>query len=369
MLENSKTRFNKKTINSLKENNIICELNFDQDSKFSLTDQGLKSAEICFSKKKIKIKEINFKTFTSNEKILIQSTFQKKKNSKMILKKKIKNQLKFLKSEIKNWELNLIIDNREKRSNFDKEKDSFFYNKLQKNNIKVKLQNLPLGDFTWIIKIENNEGEKYQFITDYIIERKIIDDLSSSIIDGRYKDQKKRLNQSDLKNIFYLIEGDVNLSNNKGSLKTAILSMRLFSRFNVLKTKNIRDTLILISKMHLEITKIYNIIFSTQEVIIFKKTFEDFCKKQKKYSNLNLKNATLNAIKRIPKFGDESSFKIISIFPTIRSLYSSINCEKEKDSIDIVLNKFLNKNQKKILIELFTKENYNLNLQPKITDY
>ena len=43
---------------------------------------------------------------------------------------------------------------------------------------------------------------------DVIIERKTVDDLASSIVDKRYKDQKKRLAKCGVKNIYYLIEGN-----------------------------------------------------------------------------------------------------------------------------------------------------------------
>jgi len=46
-------------------------------------------------------------------------------------------------------------------------------------------------------------------VLDYIIERKIADDLASSITDGRYRDQKYRLLKTALKNIMYLVEGNV----------------------------------------------------------------------------------------------------------------------------------------------------------------
>ena len=42
----------------------------------------------------------------------------------------------------------------------------------------------------------------------YLIERKCINDLSISIIDGRFRDQKSRLIESNA-NVIYIIEGSV----------------------------------------------------------------------------------------------------------------------------------------------------------------
>lgn len=57
---------------------------------------------------------------------------------------------------------------------------------------------LNIGDFVWLL-----DGK----VLNYIIERKKADDLASSIIDGRYKEQKYRLKMSNIKNVFYLFEG------------------------------------------------------------------------------------------------------------------------------------------------------------------
>ena len=41
---------------------------------------------------------------------------------------------------------------------------------------------------------------------DFIVERKRMDDLASSICDGRFREQKHRLKQSGLGHVIYLIE-------------------------------------------------------------------------------------------------------------------------------------------------------------------
>lgn len=57
---------------------------------------------------------------------------------------------------------------------------------------------LTIGDFAFCYN-----GE----VLDYVIERKKADDLSSSIIDGRYKEQKYRLKNCGASNILYFYEG------------------------------------------------------------------------------------------------------------------------------------------------------------------
>jgi len=47
---------------------------------------------------------------------------------------------------------------------------------------------LNVGDFTWIARHKSSKHE--DIILNYIVERKRMDDLCSSILDGRYKEQK-----------------------------------------------------------------------------------------------------------------------------------------------------------------------------------
>lgn len=49
---------------------------------------------------------------------------------------------------------------------------------------------MPVGDGIWIARHKTFDSE---YVLDFIVERKKIDDLCSSIRDNRYKDQKLRL--------------------------------------------------------------------------------------------------------------------------------------------------------------------------------
>ena len=99
--------------------------------------------------------------------------------------------------------------------------------------LKVVTENLPLGD----IIICDDKEEKL------IIERKSINDLLSSIKDGRYEEQSYRLNGSEHHNhnIIYMIEGDVNKMNRfkdnkmeKYTVYSAIFSLNYYKGFSVL---------------------------------------------------------------------------------------------------------------------------------------
>ena len=51
-----------------------------------------------------------------------------------------------------------------------------------------------------------------EYVLDYMVERKRCDDLVSSVRDQRYAAQKYRMRQSGLRNLFYLLEGDPDIT-------------------------------------------------------------------------------------------------------------------------------------------------------------
>jgi ERCC4-type nuclease len=104
-------------------------------------------------------------------------------------------------------------------------------NKLNKNYIDIKIENLLLGDI---------------LIDKLLIERKTINDLAASIVDGRYREQSFRLLkalQEGFK-VFYFIEGNIDLY--KGTISKNTLVSTIYSLthkgFQVLLTKNSKET-------------------------------------------------------------------------------------------------------------------------------
>ncbi len=79
--------------------------------------------------------------------------------------------------------------------------------------------------------------------------------MASSIIDGRYKDQKYRLKNCGMQNVFYLFEGHItNLSiKNPKELENALLKTRVMDKFKIIQTQNINESLNFLVYMHKEI--------------------------------------------------------------------------------------------------------------------
>jgi ERCC4-type nuclease len=119
-------------------------------------------------------------------------------------------------------------------------------------SIKLISEILPIGDI--IISDENTDK--------IIIERKSINDLLSSIKDGRYEEQSYRLNglNHHNHNIIYLIEGDINkiktnLSGEKQKLYSAMFSLNYYKGFSVFRSFNIEETANIICNMAYKLEK------------------------------------------------------------------------------------------------------------------
>lgn len=86
----------------------------------------------------------------------------------------------------------LVLDNREVKNTRDQDAVT---NGLSSKGIVTETRPLKLGDAAWVAKLKPGyqthlRGEERECVLDYVVERKRLDDLVSSIRDGRYDDQK-----------------------------------------------------------------------------------------------------------------------------------------------------------------------------------
>ena len=93
---------------------------------------------------------------------------------------------------------------------------------------------LSLGDFHY----RNEQGH-----VKLIIERKAISDLVANIVDGRYRDQRRRLVESQIPFI-YIFEGRItnHKSVKEGALLGSLINMVLLYRINYIQTDSLRQT-------------------------------------------------------------------------------------------------------------------------------
>ncbi|XP_016937274.2 crossover junction endonuclease MUS81 [Drosophila suzukii] len=108
---------------------------------------------------------------------------------------------------------------------------------LESLGARHEVRRLTIGDFLWVA--QDSEGN--ELVLPYIIERKRMDDLASSIRDGRFHEQKHRLQQSGLRNIIYLVEdyGDnEQLGLPLDSLQQALANAKVQTGVQVVRTEN-----------------------------------------------------------------------------------------------------------------------------------
>lgn len=89
------------------------------------------------------------------------------------------------------YEIVLILDTREIESKSNRDR---FAEKLAEKGVNLQTRALRLGDVCWVAKrFDGIGGEEDECVLDYVLERKRLDDLCSSIRDGRYNEQCVRL--------------------------------------------------------------------------------------------------------------------------------------------------------------------------------
>lgn len=123
-----------------------------------------------------------------------------------------------------------------------------------------EIRRLSAGDFLWICRDTMDESK--EVVLPYIIERKRMDDLASSIKDGRFHEQKFRLNESGLENKIYLIE---NRGNNSHlglpiqNLLQAATNTQVHSKFSIKFTDSLKDSMLYLATMTKLLNKIYEV--------------------------------------------------------------------------------------------------------------
>ena len=132
--------------------------------------------------------------------------------------------------------MKLLIDNREPPAII---KYLNAINESSKNKITIEICTLDLGDYVFYDEITETNI--------IIIERKSLQDLESSIKDGRYAEQSFRLNDSPTHNhnIIYLIEGTIINYRKKpfiATLYSSVFSLNYFKGFSVINSINQIET-------------------------------------------------------------------------------------------------------------------------------
>ena len=179
---------------------------------------------------------------------------------------------------------------------------------------------LDLGDITFEV---NNK-------TIILIERKKMQDLSNSLYDGRYKEQKKRMKDALHKNVrkIYLIEGNsfFNTKLNQKTLDGIKINTMLRDNFHIIHTKNYDETVEFIKNIYNRIGKYSKELFNqlNDDDVIEKNSYSEVCNINKK-KNITPEIYQILQLQQIPKVSNTVAKLIIQHFGSLKSIYSKHN--------------------------------------------
>lgn len=215
----------------------------------------------------------------------------------------------------------------------------------------ITYENLDIGDFVF------KKGDD----TVLIIERKTINDLYSSIKDGRYKEQKSRLiSNFDKSKIIYLIENSIIEQKNKYNTDIvygSLINMTIRDDIKIIRSESIKETIkfldILFKRLH-----------TSPEMFtpnIISKNYTDYVNtiKLNKKQNMTPENCQIVQLAQIPGVSVNTAKIIISHF-NIKNLileYEKLEDQKSKELLleNIILT---NSSKKRKLGKVLSKRIY-----------
>ncbi|KAI8621465.1 hypothetical protein BC830DRAFT_1163692 [Chytriomyces sp. MP71] len=285
------------------------------------------------------------------------------------------------------YEIVLILDTREVKNGRQR---SFFYDGLQAKGVKVEQRMLDLGDVMWIAR-PKTEGQYHgdeEIVLEYIIERKTLDDLVSSIKDGRFSEQKVapsalafiysncffqtqfRLSRCGVKNVIYVIE-EVSIESAElfgmESVYTSLTQTQLENGFFVKKTSSAEDTLSYLVSLTAFMKAIYRNKALTLRTeagedckdeksnIVRSVTFEDFGKENSKTKNFTLGDVWVRQLMTVQGISLEKAVFFARTFNTSAKFFKALSACKNDTERESLIQKAGGEHRKGLGVALSKK--------------
>ncbi|KAI8371855.1 hypothetical protein BD560DRAFT_105757 [Blakeslea trispora] len=251
------------------------------------------------------------------------------------------------------YEIVLVIDSREIQM---KGKRDYFEQTLTAKGVSCMTRSLDLGDAIWIARSKTQPTQ--ELFLGYIVERKRLDDLVSSIKDGRFTEQKLRLRRSGAEKLIYIVE-EYNREEAERfgaqAIQTAMSSTQIVDGIFLKRTNSIDDTIDYLVSVTRLIERIYRNtrLFTIPSHLITRQNYlglKEACPRRKGeiayvitysiYNQLNAKNGSaslhevfLRMLMTIRGVNAERALSLMKIYPTPHSLleaYRGLSPEKAK---------------------------------------
>ena len=168
------------------------------------------------------------------------------------------------------YEVVLVVDNREQfgggRRAAGQSRSEHRLEEVRRiaaaHGIAAEVGHLECGDATWVARRRRGThvaGAADDYVLDFAVERKSLEDLKLSIQDDRYRQQKFFLKKSGLRNLGYLVEGDVarfadrpDVSEQSAkAVGSAAVQTEVWDGFSVIRTEDVKETFDVLARMTL----------------------------------------------------------------------------------------------------------------------
>eukprot|EP00261_Vitis_vinifera_P016553 XP_010645693.1 PREDICTED: crossover junction endonuclease MUS81 isoform X3 [Vitis vinifera] len=217
------------------------------------------------------------------------------------------------------YEVVLILDDREQFTTQGSRSRKIIENICTQFKIQIEVRRLPVGDGIWVARHKHLDSE---YVLDFIVERKNVNDLRCSIRDNRYKDQKLRLLRCGLKKLIYLVEGDPNSSEAAESIKTACFTTEILEGFDVQRTSGLADTLRKYGYLTQAIAHSYRLQVIEDKL---KNTsvcppFNEFIRSCNGLDKMTVSDVFAIQLMQVPQVTEEVAVVVLDLYPTLLSL-------------------------------------------------
>ncbi|XP_025194530.1 crossover junction endonuclease MUS81 [Melanaphis sacchari] len=224
----------------------------------------------------------------------------------------------------------LLIDTGEssslRKTNVDK-----VISELSALNVIFEMRRLSVGDFAWICRDRSGR----ELMLPYILERKRLDDLSGSIQDGRFHEQKFRLKQCGLENKIYLVENEKKYHGLPIShLQQALANTEVIDGFTIVRTDNHLESMKYIANFSSILTNMFKDKTLTTRIdeidsgygnsdIVKLISFKTFSSSSAKNKNMTVRDMLIRQLLQIRGLSVHKAFAIVEQYPSPKSLINA----------------------------------------------
>ncbi|CAM1297388.1 MUS81 (predicted) [Pycnogonum litorale] len=241
-------------------------------------------------------------------------------------------------------------------SNGNKNSKSALLSELRMNGVSFDVRKMHVGDFCWIAKekVAPQSGhlrlpQARELILDYIVERKRMDDLASSIKDGRFHEQKFRLMNCNIRNVIYLVEdyGSNNVGLPETTLQQAITNTQIINGFKIRRVKDCKESVAYLTVITRYLIKMYqdkdlrschksDVNDFTEVPARRLLNFSDFNSSSMKNKHMSVSSMFIRMLMKVSGLSADKAIAIVEQYPTPSHLlqaYKNLDSAKEKERL------------------------------------